>query len=224
MGTEKTKVHRRSGGSQLRRLARRRDRGRARSSCSRKAASSITMQAIRKGSMEWKAGVDPASFSGRKRKIMTAAEGHGGIFPASLDAGVSAKDAIRRKTTPREFRWKIIDRRANFKMRARPRNGSRARNSPCPSPTIPNSNAKWVSGLERASLDQACSGWGSTKILRLPRGSKEEDETASKALQLLNNAVTGGLTVEYIRDPGGAPIERAVAIWKAQMLNLVFRD
>lgn len=60
-------------------------------------------------------------------------------------------------------------------------------------------------------------------VYKILRAAGVEDDETHQSLQLLNNAVTGGLTVEYIRNPDGAPIERAVAIWKAQMLNLIFR-
>jgi hypothetical protein len=48
------------------------------------------------------------------------------------------------------------------------------------------------------------------------------DDDAHRSLQLLNNAVTRGLTVEYIRNPGNATMERSIAIWKAQLLHLLF--
>lgn len=45
-----------------------------------------------------------------------------------------------------------------------------------------------------------------------------------RGLQLLNNAVTRGLTVETIRNANKDEIERAVRIWKRQMLMLLFGD
>lgn len=48
-----------------------------------------------------------------------------------------------------------------------------------------------------------------------------EDET-HLSVQLLNNAVSRGLTVEYIRNPDAEFLERAVRIWKKQMLDLIF--
>lgn len=44
------------------------------------------------------------------------------------------------------------------------------------------------------------------------RGAGIEDDEIHQSLHLLKNAVTDGLMVEYIRDPNGPPIERAVAI------------
>lgn len=49
----------------------------------------------------------------------------------------------------------------------------------------------------------------------------ESDETYM-SLQLLNNAVTRGLTVEYIRNADAKIIERSIRIWKKQMLDLIF--
>ena len=54
------------------------------------------------------------------------------------------------------------------------------------------------------------------------RAAGIDNDEAYQTLQLLNNAVTRGLTVEYIRNPDMALIERSVAIWKRQMLALVF--
>jgi hypothetical protein len=48
------------------------------------------------------------------------------------------------------------------------------------------------------------------------------EDAAHQSLQLLNNAITRGLTVEYIRNPDAAVVERAIRIWKAQMLDLIF--
>lgn len=48
-----------------------------------------------------------------------------------------------------------------------------------------------------------------------------EDET-HQSLQMLNNAVTRGMTVEYIRNPNASVVERSIAIWKTQMLDLIF--
>jgi len=49
-----------------------------------------------------------------------------------------------------------------------------------------------------------------------------DNDRAYQSLQLLNNAVTRGLTVEFIRNPDMALIDRSIAIWKTQMLELVF--
>lgn len=44
------------------------------------------------------------------------------------------------------------------------------------------------------------------------------------SVQIISNAVTRGLTVEYIRNPDKAAIEHAARIWKEQMLTLLFGD
>jgi hypothetical protein len=51
-----------------------------------------------------------------------------------------------------------------------------------------------------------------------------KDDRAHLSLQLLNNAVTRGLTVEYIRNPNKAVIEESIRIWKKQILALLFSD
>ena len=53
-------------------------------------------------------------------------------------------------------------------------------------------------------------------------GVRGDDDNAYRSLQLLNNAVTRGLTVEYIRNPYNPAIEQAVLMWKTQMLDLMF--
>src|SRR3546814_3137689 len=51
-----------------------------------------------------------------------------------------------------------------------------------------------------------------------------KDDEAHMSLQLLNNAVTRGLTVEYIRNPNKAVIDYSIRIWKKQILDLLFSD
>ncbi|MEU0481586.1 helix-turn-helix domain-containing protein [Streptosporangium sp. NPDC006013] len=48
------------------------------------------------------------------------------------------------------------------------------------------------------------------------------DATSMESLQLLSNAVTRGLTVEYIRNRDQPAIDRAATLWRAQMLALLF--
>ncbi len=55
-----------------------------------------------------------------------------------------------------------------------------------------------------------------------PRESRKPKCTRN--LQLLNNAVTRGLTVEYIRNPNAPAIERSIRIWKTHLLELIFGD
>jgi hypothetical protein len=54
------------------------------------------------------------------------------------------------------------------------------------------------------------------------RAAGIHDDDAHQSLQLLNNAVTRGLTVEYIRNPNKVVIERSIRVWKAQLLDLLF--
>jgi hypothetical protein len=54
------------------------------------------------------------------------------------------------------------------------------------------------------------------------RAAGIDDDAAHMSLQLLNNAVTRGLTVEYIRNPNKAVVERSIRIWKKQILELLF--
>src|SRR3546814_9743090 len=49
------------------------------------------------------------------------------------------------------------------------------------------------------------------------RAAGIDNDKAYQSLQLLNNAVTRGLTVEYIRNPDMNLIDRSIATWKAQM-------
>jgi hypothetical protein len=41
-------------------------------------------------------------------------------------------------------------------------------------------------------------------------------------MQMLSNAVTCGLIVEYIRNPDATAIARTKRIWRAQMLATIF--
>src|SRR3546814_17988139 len=46
------------------------------------------------------------------------------------------------------------------------------------------------------------------------RAAGIDNDKAYQSLQLLNNAVTRGLTVEYIRNPDMNLIDRSIATWK----------
>jgi AcrR family transcriptional regulator len=65
--------------------------------------------------------------------------------------------------------------------------------------------------------DQQILSW-SRELLQ----STNIDATSMESLQLLSNAVTRGLTVEYIRNPDQRAIDRAARLWRAQMLALLF--
>lgn len=54
------------------------------------------------------------------------------------------------------------------------------------------------------------------------RATGISDDEVRQSLQLLNNAITRGLTVEYLRNSDKANIEQAVRIWKTQMIQLLF--
>ena len=74
-----------------------------------------------------------------------------------------------------------------------------------------------------AARDVLCSqGYSGATMFAIRDAAGIGNDEAYQTLQLLNNAVTRGLTVEYIRNPDMALIERSVAIWKRQMLELVF--
>ncbi|MGV3480472.1 MAG: TetR/AcrR family transcriptional regulator [Sphingobium sp.] len=53
------------------------------------------------------------------------------------------------------------------------------------------------------------------------RAAGIDDEEATGSMQMLSNAVTCGLIVEYIRNPDAAAIERTKRIWRAQMLATI---
>lgn len=122
-------------------------------------------------------------------------------------------DAIRRGTTPRESMENLID--ANFGMIGRPEMAAvleihlARRNDP-------DLDREVGPGTRR--FDRRVRLWG----YRILRAAGIEDDETHQSLQLLNNAVTRGLTVEYIRRPDKAVIERSIRIWKAQMLDLLF--
>jgi len=123
------------------------------------------------------------------------------------------REAIRRGRTPRESMENLID--ANFEMISRPEMAAvleihlARRNDPDLDREV---------GPSTRRFDRRVRLWAYSI---LQAAGIAEDET-HLSVQLLNNAVSRGLTVEYIRNPGAAFIERAVQIWKKQMLDLIF--
>lgn len=121
--------------------------------------------------------------------------------------------AIRKGKTPRESMENLID--ANFAMVSRPEMAAlleihlARRNDPDLDREV---------GPSTRRFDRRVRLWA-YKILHA--AGVDAGET-HQSLQLLNNAVTRGLTVEYIRNPRPATIERSIAIWKKQMLDLIF--
>ena len=122
-------------------------------------------------------------------------------------------DAIRRGTTPRESMENLID--ANFKMVSRPEMAAlleihlARRNDP--------ELDREVAPATRR-FDRRVRLWGHAIL----HAAGIRDDAKRRSLQLLNNAITRGLTVEYIRNPDEAAMELGVRIWKAQMLEWLF--
>lgn len=122
-------------------------------------------------------------------------------------------EAIRKGTTPREAMENLID--ANFAMIGRPEMAAlleihlARRNDPDLDREV---------GASSRRFDRRVRLWG----YRILRAAGIEDDELHQSLQMLNNAVTRGLTVEYVRNPNSAIIERSIRIWKAQLLNLLF--
>lgn len=122
--------------------------------------------------------------------------------------------AIRSGKTPRESMERLID--ANFQMVSRPEMAAvleihlARRNDP---------DLDHEVGPSTRRFDRRVRLWAVT-ILRA--AGIEGDEEYHRSLQLLNNAITRGLTVEYIRNPNEAVIRRSISIWKAQILDLIF--
>lgn len=121
--------------------------------------------------------------------------------------------AIRRGKSPRESMENLID--ANLEMISLPETAAALeihlarRNDP--------ELDSEVEPIARRS-DRRVLLW-SYLILR---AAGIERDGATQSVQLLSNAVTRGLTVEYIGNPDKAAVERAAGIWKAQMLTLLF--
>ena len=123
-------------------------------------------------------------------------------------------DAIRRGATPREAMENLLD--ANFEMVGRPEMAAvleihlARRNDP-------ELDREVAPGTRR--FDRRVRVWGITNL----RAAGIDDDEAHQSLQLLNNAVTRGLTVEFIRNPDKGAIDRSIRIWKTQMLDLLFK-
>ncbi|WP_447752707.1 TetR/AcrR family transcriptional regulator [Sphingopyxis fribergensis] len=122
-------------------------------------------------------------------------------------------EAIRRGTTPRESMENLID--ANFRMVSRPEMAAvleihlARRNDPDLDREV---------GPSTRRFDRRVRLWAYSIL----HAAGIREDAAHQSLQLLNNAVTRGLTVEYIRNPDAAVVERAIGIWKTQMLDLIF--
>jgi AcrR family transcriptional regulator len=143
-----------------------------------------------------------------KAKIMAAVAAEFSAYRIGVYA-----DAIRRGRTPRESMENLFD--ANFEMVSRPEMAAlleihlARRNDPDLDREVAPSTRRF---------DRRVRLWGYS-ILRAAGIGNDE---VRQSLQLLNNAVTRGLTVEYIRSPDKAIIERSIRIWKGQMLELLF--
>lgn len=143
-----------------------------------------------------------------KAKIMAAVAAEFSAYRTRIYA-----DAIRRGHTPRESMENLID--ANFQMVSRPEMAAvleihlARRNDPDLDREV---------GPSTRRFDRRVRLWGYSIL----RAAGISDDHVPRSLQLLNNAVTRGLTVEYVRNPDTAAIEHAIRIWKAQMLELLF--
>lgn len=124
-------------------------------------------------------------------------------------------EAIRRGTTPAQSLENLLD--ANFAMLGRPEMAAlleihlARRNDPELDREVAPSTRRF---------DRRVRLWAHMIL----RAAGIRNDEANMSLQLLNNAVTRGLTVEYIRNANKDEIERAVRIWKRQMLTLLFGD
>lgn len=122
-------------------------------------------------------------------------------------------EAIRAGTTPREAMENLID--ANFRMVSRPEMAAvleihlARRNDPELDQEV---------GPSTRRFDRRVRLWGRFIL----RAAGINDDRKYQSLQLLNNAVTRGLTVEYLRNPDMKLINQSIEIWKVQMLDLVF--
>jgi AcrR family transcriptional regulator len=143
-----------------------------------------------------------------KAKLMAAVAGEFSAYRVRV-----YREAIRRGRTPRESMENLID--ANFEMISRPEMAAvleihlARRNDPDLDREV---------GPSTRRFDRRVRLWAYS-ILHAAGIAENE---INLSVQLLNNAVTRGLTVEYIRNPDAASIERAVRIWKNQMLDLIF--
>lgn len=145
-----------------------------------------------------------------KAKIMAAVAAEFSAYRTQVYA-----DAIRRGKTPRESMENLLD--ANFEMVSRPEMAAvleihlARRNDPDLDREVAPSTRRF---------DRRVRLWGYSIL----RAAGIKDDKAHMSLQLLNNAVTRGLTVEYIRNPNKAVIDYSIRIWKKQILELLFSD
>lgn len=143
-----------------------------------------------------------------KAKIMAAVAAEFSAYRTAIYS-----EAIRRGRTPRESMENLID--ANFEMVRRPEMAAvleihLARRN--------DSDLDREVGPSARRFDRRVRLWGHLIL----NAAGIDNDKSYQSLQLLNNAVTRGLTVELIRNPDMALIDRSIAIWKTQMLELVF--
>jgi AcrR family transcriptional regulator len=145
-----------------------------------------------------------------KAKIMAAVAAEFSAYRTQVYA-----EAIRRGKTPRESMENLLD--ANFEMVSRPEMAAvleihlARRNDPDLDREVAPSTRRF---------DRRVRLWGYSIL----HAAGIRDDAAHMSLQLLNNAITRGLTVEYIRNPNKAVIDYAIRIWKKQILDLLFAD
>lgn len=143
-----------------------------------------------------------------KAKIMAAVAAEFSAYRTQIYA-----DAIRRGKTPRESMENLLD--ANFQMVSRPEMAAvleihlARRNDPDLDREV---------GPSTRRFDRRVRLWGYSIL----HAAGIKDDEAHMSLQLLNNAITRGLTVEYIRNPNKAVIDYSIRIWKKQILDLLF--
>lgn len=122
-------------------------------------------------------------------------------------------EAIRRGKTPRESMENLID--ANFELISLPETAAALeihlarRNDPELEQEVEASARRF---------DRRVLLWGYSIL----RAAGVTNHSTIRSVQMLSNAVTRGLTVEYIRNADKAAIERAAKLWKEQMLTLLF--
>jgi len=122
-------------------------------------------------------------------------------------------EAIRRGKTPRESMENLID--ANLELISLPEAAAALeihlarRNDPELDREV---------GPAARRFDQRVLRWS----YRMLHAAGISNDGTTQSVQLLSNAVTRGLTVEYIRNPNKTAIERAAKIWRTQILSLLF--
>jgi len=121
--------------------------------------------------------------------------------------------AIRRGTTARESMENLID--ANLEMIVLPEAAAvleihLARRNDA------ELDREVQSGARR--FDRRVLRWGR----RILRAGGVENGDFVQSLQLLNNAVTRGLTVEYVRYRDKTAVDRAAKTWKAHVVTMLF--